>query len=108
MWASIGTGAGLITLFVVFYWLGIFAKTRALFAFLGVCLLIGGIVGRILTAAATWIAQISDKLASALFGVAGGITLISVVLAIIFIHDMLPRNRAGKRTAFIGIALAAI
>jgi hypothetical protein len=107
LWVT-GSGAGLITLFIVFHWLGIFAKTRAVFAFLGVCLLGAGLVSRVLTWAATAIAGIGNWASQVLFGVSGGAALIAVVLLVIFVHDLHPKHSAGKRTSFIGIALAAL
>lgn len=108
MLAVIGTGAGALTLWAVFHWLHIFAKTRAVLAFLGVCLLVGGLVGKLLTGAATFIAGLSNTASTILFGVSGGVTLIAIVLIVIFIHDLHPKNSASARTSFIGIALAAI
>jgi hypothetical protein len=108
MLAVIGTGAGCLTLFAVFQWLHIFAKTRAVLAFAGVCLLVGGLIGKLLTGAATWVADLSNTASTILFGVSGGITLVALVLVVIFIHDLHPKHQASARTSFIGIALAAL
>ena len=101
-------GALFLVLAGVFYWLGIFATTRAILAFLGtVAIGTGGFVGRILADVGTWLASAGGALTQWAFGAA----LVGVpflIAAVIFIHDLHPKGgKASKRTMWIGMLLGA-
>ena len=100
-------GALMLVLFGLFYFLGIFAKTRAVFAFLGaVAIGTGGALGHVLNRVATALASAGGALTSWLFGgaIAG---VLFIAAAVIFIHDMHPKKGAGKRTGWIALLLGA-
>ena len=100
-------GALMLVLFAVFYFLGIFAKTRAVFAFLGaVAIGTGGALGHLLTRIATALADAGGALTAWLFGgaIAG---VLFIVAAVIFIHDMHPKKGATRRTGWIALLLGA-
>ena len=99
-------GALMLVFFALFYWLGIFAKTRAVFAFLGAVAVTGGAVGRLLSRIVTALAGAGGTLTTWLFGTAvAGVLFIAA--AVIFIHDMHPKKGAGKRTGWIALLLGA-
>jgi hypothetical protein len=100
-------GAILLVISVVLYFLRIFAKLRAVLAFLGVCLLGGGLFSSLLVRGAHAVSSLTDSLVGKIFGVAVP-GLIVIVLGIFFIHDLHPKGGgASKRTFWLGIALAA-
>lgn len=102
-------GVLFLVLFGVFYWLGIFAATRAVLAFLGTCILgTAGFLGGALHAAVTWLAALANSGAAWAFGVGIGGAIATIVAGVIFAHDLMPRHTAGKRTGWAGIALAAL
>ena len=96
-----------LLVFAVFHWLGKFAKLRAVLAFVGVCCVTGGFLGGLLGRGATWVSNVFGAATGWAIGVALPLGLV-VVLGIIFIHDLHPKNGASKRTSFVGIALAAL
>ena len=100
-------GALLLVLFALFYWLGIFAKTRAAFAFLGaVAIGTGGTLGHFLNRIAAALADAGGAVTAWLFGgaIAG---VLFIVAAVIFIHDMHPKKGATRRTGWIALLLGA-
>ena len=101
-------GALMLVLFATFYWLGKFARLRAILAFLGtVAIGTSGFVGRILAAIGGWLASVGGSVTAWAFGttVAG---VFFVVAAIVFIHDLHPKGGgASKRTGLIGLLLGA-
>jgi len=100
-------GALLLVFFGLFYWLGIFAKTRAVFAFLGaVAIGTGGAVGHLLARISTALANAGGALTAWLFGgaIAG---ILFIAAAAVFLHDMHPKKGAGKRTGWIALLLGA-
>ena len=100
-------GALLLVFFGLFYWLGIFAKTRAVFAFLGaVAIGTGGAVGHLLTRVTTALANAGGAVTTWLFGgaIAG---VLFIAAAVIFIHDMHPKKGATRRTGWIALLLGA-
>lgn len=101
-------GVILLVGFILFYWLAIFATLRAIMAFVGTILVsTGGFVGHALNIAATWAAHLGGSATGWAFGVA--LPAVAAIIAlVIFIHDLHPKNSAGKRTGFAGIALAAL
>jgi hypothetical protein len=102
-------GVLLLVLFGVFYWLGIMPTTRAVFAFVGTCLIgTAGFLGSALHAAATWLAGLADSGTAWATGIAVGGTALVLVTGVIFVHDLMPRHAAGKRTGWAGVALAAL
>jgi hypothetical protein len=100
-------GAFLLVFFGLFYWLGIFAKTRAVFAFLGaVAIGTGGSLGHLLARASTALQNAAGAVTVWLFGgaVAG---VLFIAAAVIFIHDMHPKKGASKRTGWVALLLGA-
>jgi hypothetical protein len=100
-------GALLLVFFGIFYWLGIFAKTRAVFAFLGaVAVGSGGAFGHLLGRVTGALGNAGGALTAWLFGgtVAG---LLFIAAAVIFIHDMHPKKGATRRTGWIALLLGA-
>ena len=100
-------GALLLVLFGVFYLLGIFAKTRAVFAFLGaVAVGTGGALGHLLTRVSAALQNAGGAVTVWLFGsaIAG---LLFIAAAVIFIHDMHPKKGATRRTGWIALLLGA-
>ena len=90
----------------MFYWLGIFIKIRAVMAFIGTCIVTGGLFGEILTWIVVHVSDLLGSVAGKAFGVAlPGLGVI--VLAVIWLHDLHPKKSAKGRTFWIGIALAA-
>jgi hypothetical protein len=101
-------GVVMLALFGLFFWLGIFATIRALLAFMGVILIAeAGFVGHALADAATWASHLTGSATAWAFGINAAIVL-TIAAAVIFIHDLHPKNGAGKRTGWAGIALAAL
>jgi hypothetical protein len=100
-------GALFLVLFGVFYWLSIFAKTRALLAFLGaVAIGSGGIVGHLFASISAALVHVGGSLSAWLFG--GAIAGIGFIVAgVVFLHDMHPKQGASKRTGWIALLLGA-
>lgn len=101
-------GALMLVLFGLFYWLGIFAGTRAVLAFLGaVAIGTGGFAGRILASIGAWLAHAGGTITAWAFG-AAIVGVPFLIAAIIFAHDLHPKGgRASKRTGWIGMLLGA-
>jgi hypothetical protein len=98
-----------LVLFGVFYWLGIFATIRAILAFTGTCLIgTTGFLGGALHAAATWLASLASSGTAWATGIAVGGTALVIVTGVIFVHDLMPKHTANKRTGWAGVALAAL
>lgn len=104
-----GLGVLMLALFGVFYFLAIFATTRAILAFVGMCL-IGtvGFLGGALHAVALWISNLAASVTGWAFAAPVGGLILVVITGVIFIHDLMPKHTAGKRTGWAGIALAAL
>jgi hypothetical protein len=104
-----GLGVLMLVLFGVFYVLGIFATIRAVLAFVGTCL-IGtvGFLGGALHAVALWVSNLAASLTGWAFAAPVGGLVLVVIAGVIFIHDLMPKHTAGKRTGWAGIALAAL
>lgn len=101
-------GAFLFLLFVIFYWLRIFAVVTAVSGFVAVVLLgTSGWLGRILADVAGWAERLVGTVTADVIGTSLGAGLF-IVLAIVFVHDLHPRNQTGKRTAWAGVALGAL
>lgn len=99
--------AGLCLIFwLLFHWLGIFAKTRAFLALLA-AIALGGFTGRALVRLVTWLQHLTGTATGWALGVAlpGALFL---VLAAILIHDLHPRHGATRRTAYIAFAAGAL
>jgi hypothetical protein len=96
-------------LFGIFYWLGIFATIRAILAFVGTCLLgTAGFLGGILNTLSHWVADLANSGTAWATGVEVGGTLLVLGAGIVFVHDLMPKHTAGKRTGWAGVALAAL
>ena len=104
---TIGLGAVALVLAVLFHWLHIFTRIRAGLAFLGTCIVAGGLFGHLLTKGVTVVSDLTNTLVGKAFGVAVP-GLIVIVLGVIFIHDLHPKGGgASRRTMWVGMALAA-
>lgn len=102
-------GALMLVLFGIFYWLGIFATVRAVLAFVGTCLLgTAGFLGGTMHALAAWAANAANSGTSWATGIAIGGTALVLITGVMFVHDLMPKHTAGKRTGWAGIALAAL
>lgn len=102
-------GALMLILFGVFYWLGIFATIRAVLAFVGTCLLgTAGFLGGALHALALWFTNAASSGTSWAVGISIGGTALVLITGVMFVHDLMPKHTAGKRTGWAGIALAAL
>lgn len=107
--SATGIGVLMLVLFGVFYFLSIFATVRAILAFVGTCL-VGtvGFLGGALHATALWISNFTDSVTGWAFAASVGGLVLVVITGVIFIHDLMPKKTAGKRTGWAGIALAAL
>jgi MFS family permease len=102
-------GAIMLVLFGVFYWLSVLATTRAILAFLGTILIAGaGFIGGALTTVATWLSNLGGSVSGWAFGVHAGGIIATIIVGVVFIHDLMPKKTAGKRTGWAGIILAAL
>lgn len=100
-------GAVFLVLAAVFHWLRILHKTRIILAFLGTCIVSGGLFGSLLTKAVLLVSGLLGTLTGKVFGVTVP-GLLVVVLGILFLHDLHPKTGPpAKRTMWVGIALAA-
>lgn len=91
----------------VLYFLGILPVVQVLAGFAGAVITGStGWVGRLSTAIIGWAQHV---LGSVLGHVAGGAAVgaigLTVVLGVIFLHDLSPKKQAGNRTVWIGVAL---
>lgn len=105
-------GAGLLGVFAVCYFLRIFATLRAAAAFVGICLVASAASGALgfdlVIRLITWTEGLVSDLTGWLLGVRIGPLILLVITGAIFIHDMHPKNNAGKRTGWAGIALGLV
>ena len=101
-------GALCLVLFGVFYWLGILSTTRAVLAFIG-GILIGsaGFLGHALTAVGSWLSALGATVTSWAFGFPV-LAAVTVIVGIVFVHDLMPKHTAGKRTGWAGLILAGL
>lgn len=99
-------GGVLLVVAFVLYWLGRLPKAQVILAFIGTCIVTGGLFGHVLGRAAVWVDHATNAVTAKLFG-ASIPGLLVIILAIIFFHDLHPKNGASKRTFWIGIAFAA-
>lgn len=107
--SATGLGVLMLVLFGIFYWLSIFATTRAVLAFVGTCLIgTAGFLGGALHALATWVTQLASSASSWAVGIGLGGTILVIITGVIFVHDLMPKKTAGRRTGWAGIALAAL
>ena len=99
--------AGLCLVFwVLFAWLGIFAKTRAVLALLA-AIGLGGFIGRALARVAAGGQHLAGTVTAWALGVAlpGALFL---VLAVILIHDLHPKHAASRRTAYVALGTGVL
>jgi hypothetical protein len=104
-----GLGLVLLALGGLAYYLGVFSTIRAVLVLIGIILL-GVSAGHLLGWIAIVVGWINSGimfLTSWLFGAAVP-GLLAIILAGILVFDLAPRNRAGKRTFFIAIALGVM
>jgi hypothetical protein len=95
-----------LVLFLLLHWLGIFATTRAILAILAVTA-IGGFLGRMLVDVATWLQHATGAITGWALGVSVPAVLF-IVLAVILIHDLHPRNGATRRTGWVALATGVL
>lgn len=101
-------GVIMLVLFGVFYWLAIFPAIRAILAFVGTILIgFSGFFGGVLGAITRWLVTLGGALTSWAFGTAV-LSAVTIVVLVIFIYDLHPRNSARKRTGWAGMILAAL
>lgn len=106
MLTTLELGAAALVVAGVLAWLRILPKLRAVLAFIGVCIVTGGLFGSFLARAAGWVESWSNTTTGKIFGVAlPGI--IVIVLGIVLLYDLHPKHGASKRTMWIAGALAA-
>lgn len=99
--------SGLCLIFwIVFRWLGIFAKTRAVLALVA-AIGIGGFLGRALARVVTWLSHLTGTVTGWALGVAIPAALF-LVLAVILIHDLHPKKGASARTDYVALAVGAL
>lgn len=99
--------AGLCLIFwLLFHWLGIFAKTRTILALVA-AIGLGGFIGRALVRVMTWLAHLTGTVTGWALGVALPSALF-LVLAAILLHDLHPRHGAARRTAYIAFGVGAL
>lgn len=105
--STLAVGAGMLILAGLFYWLKVLPATRAILAFIGTCIVTGGLFGSLMSRAAHFVANFTDTLTGKIFGV-GIPGVLVIILGVIFVHDLLPKGGgASKRTMWVGLALAA-
>jgi hypothetical protein len=97
-------GALFLLLFGVFHFLGIFATIRAVLVFLGI-VVVGtfGFIGRMLSDVGLWAQHAFGSVVNWAIGVPLAAGLF-VILAIVLVHDLHPKNAATKRTGWVAIA----
>lgn len=102
------TVLGAVALVVAFmcFLLKIAPKVQAILAFIGTCIIAGGLFGSILHRGAVALSHVTDSLVGRAFGVAVPGILV-IILLILFVHDLHPRKGASRRTFFVSMALAA-
>lgn len=101
-------GALLLLLFALFYYLKIFAATRAVLALLGVIAIsAGGAVGRTLAAVGTWLANAGGSVTAWLFG--ASLAAVPFIIAlVILVHDLHPKGGTpSRRTGWVAILVGA-
>ena len=105
----LGIGVLLLLLFGLFFWLSIFATVRAVLAFTGTILIgFSGWLGHALHTGTLWVAHVANDATGWAFSAAIGGTALTIVAGVIFVHDLLPRHGARKRTGWAGVALALL
>lgn len=97
-----------LLLFGVFHFLGIFTTLRSILAFLGV-VVVGtvGILGHVVGDIGAWAQSAFGSVTGWLVGVPLAAGLF-IVLAVVFLHDLHPKQGAQKRTGWLGIALGVL
>jgi hypothetical protein len=98
-------GICLVVGFLLF-WLGKLPKIQVILGFVGTCIVTGGLFGHAVNRVMVFLSNATDGVANKVLGV-GIPGLLVIVLGIIVIHDMHPKNKASRRTFFAGLALAA-
>lgn len=103
------TEAGILclVLFVLFHWLGILAKTRAVLALLAAVAIGGGFIGRLIHDLGAWAQRATGAVTAWAFGTALSAVLF-VVLAVILVHDLHPRKGASNRTAYVALGVGVL
>jgi hypothetical protein len=101
-------GVLMLVSFGLLYFLNKMPTIRALLAFFGT-ILVGtdGHLTHWLSVVATWLATETSTLGGWLLGV-GVPGILTIIAGGVFIHDLLPKHSAGKRTGWAGILLAAL
>jgi hypothetical protein len=101
-------GALFLLLFGVLYFLGIFATTRAVLAFLGIVVVgTSGFIGRMLGDIGAWAQDAFGSVTGWAIGVPLAAGLF-IILGIVVVHDLHPKNSASKRTGWAAISLGVL
>lgn len=105
--STLALGALALIAALIFHYFQIFTRARAVLAFIGTCIVTGGLFGSVLGKAAHMVAGVTNTATGKVFGVAIPGLIVFVLLLVWVIH-LHPKGRgASKSTMFIGIALAA-
>jgi hypothetical protein len=100
-------GGLMLLVFGVLRFLGIFANPRAVLAFLGVVVIgSAGFLGNIFATAGSWIQSTGGSVTQWALGVPL-VAAPAIAVGIILIHDLHPKNTAGKRTDLLAILAGA-
>ena len=100
-----GVSALCLVFWLLFHWLGIFAKTRAVLALVA-AIGIGGFLGAVLGRVVTWLTHLTGTVTAWALGVALPAALF-LALATILIYDLHPKNGASRRTGYVALAVGA-
>jgi hypothetical protein len=101
-------GVLFLLLFGVLYWLGTWAKARAVLAFLGVVIVgTSGFIGRILADIGTWAQNTFGSVTGWALGT-GFAAGLFILLAIVLAHHLHPKGKAKKSTGWIALALGVL
>jgi hypothetical protein len=101
-------GGIFLLLFGVFHFLHIFIKTRSVLVILGIVTVgSAGFVGRMLTDTGSW----AQHAFSSVLGWAIGVPVAAglfIVLVILLVHALFPKNGAPKHTGWIALAVGVL
>lgn len=104
----LGTGLILLALFAVFYWLKIFATLTAILGLVAVVMIGGnGVIGGLLVRLTTWLISVTGHITAWAFG-GTVLAIVFIVAAVIYVHDLHPRHKAGRRTHHLGLLIGLL
>lgn len=91
----------------VLMWKNRASKIVALLALVAGAGITAGLLGQLLRDGLRWASDMVGRLTSTAVGVAVP-SVLAIVFVLIYVHDMWPRHRASRVTAFIGLALPVL